>query len=89
MNYDRLLSATNSLDEVFSLKIAFVDEDLSQRTGSRRFTCDVTRQLQRLGHEVEVFTTKLDARKCFQEYLAMPVHVVPGKVLSRKSLARA
>ncbi|MGD0405044.1 MAG: glycosyltransferase family 4 protein [Candidatus Bathyarchaeia archaeon] len=61
------------------MKIAFVDEDLSQRTGSRRFTYEVTRQLQSLGHEVEIYTTKLDARKCFQEFLGMPIHLVPGK----------
>jgi glycosyltransferase involved in cell wall biosynthesis len=56
-----------------------VDEDLSPRTGSRRFTCELTRQLQSRGHEVKIFTTKLDTRKCFQEYLGMPIHVVPGK----------
>jgi glycosyltransferase involved in cell wall biosynthesis len=62
-----------------SLKIAFVDEDLSQRTGSRRFTCEVAHQLKTLGHEVEIYTTKLDTRKCFQEFLRMPIHLVPGK----------
>jgi glycosyltransferase involved in cell wall biosynthesis len=61
------------------LKIAFVDEDLSPRTGSRRFTYEVTRQLQSQGHEVEIFTTKLDTKKCFQEFLKMPIHLVPEK----------
>jgi len=61
------------------LRIAFVDEDLSPRTGSRRFTCEVTRELQRQGHEVEIFTTKLDTKKCFQEYIGMPIHVLAGK----------
>jgi hypothetical protein len=61
------------------LKIAFVDEDLSQRSGSRRFTVEVTQQLQRLGHEVEIYTTKLNKKKCFKEFLQMPVHLVPEK----------
>ena len=66
-----------------------MDEDLSPRTGSRRFTCEVTRQLQSQGHEVEIFTTKLDTRKCFQEYLGMPIHVVPEKkALSAAAKAR-
>jgi glycosyltransferase involved in cell wall biosynthesis len=60
-------------------RIAFVDEDLSQRTGSRRFTYEVTRQLKSRGHEVEIFTTKLDTKTCFREFLGMPIHVVPAK----------
>jgi glycosyltransferase involved in cell wall biosynthesis len=61
------------------LKIAFVDEDLSQRSGSRRFTYEVARQLLSIGHEVEIYTTKLDTRKCFQEFLQMPIHLVPKR----------
>jgi len=57
------------------LKVAFVDEDLSPRTGSRRFTIEVCSQLQRCGHTVDIFTTRLDKKKCFQEYLSLPVHV--------------
>ena len=61
------------------MKIAFVDEDLSPRTGSRRFTCEVTRRLKSRGHEVEIFTSKLDTKKCFQEFLELPVNLVPEK----------
>ena len=56
-----------------------MDEDLSPRTGSRRFTYEVTRQLQSMGHEVEIFTAKLDTKKCFQEYLGMPIHFSQNK----------
>ena len=84
MNSDQLFSATNNLYEVFSLKIAFVDEDLSLRTGSRRFTYEVARQLQTLGHEVKVFTDKLDKKTCFPEYLSMPIEMLSkGQSLRR------
>ena len=65
------------------MKIAFVDEDLSPRTGSRRFTIEVTRQLQSLGHEVKIFTTMLDKEKCFHEYLSMPIEIVPYKASAK------
>jgi glycosyltransferase involved in cell wall biosynthesis len=72
-----------------------VDEDLSPRTGSRRFTCEVTRHLESRGHEVEIFTSKLDTKRCFQEFLGMPIHLVPeskaisgeGPLFSRKESA--
>jgi glycosyltransferase involved in cell wall biosynthesis len=60
------------------MKIAFVDENLSLRTGSRRFTYEVVRHLQNLGHEVEILTTKLDKEKCFREYLSLPIKVISG-----------
>ena len=56
-----------------------MDQDLSPRTGSRRFTCEVTPLLQSQGHEVLIFTMKLDSRECFQEYLGMRINIVPGK----------
>jgi glycosyltransferase involved in cell wall biosynthesis len=70
------------------LKIAFVDEDLSPRTGSRRFTYEVTRQLQNRGHEVKVFTTKLDEEKCFREFLSMSVEVISGRKSAKKNSSK-
>jgi glycosyltransferase involved in cell wall biosynthesis len=58
------------------MKIALVDPDLSPRTGSRRFIYEITPRLQNLGHEVTIFTTKLDKQICFKEYLSLPVEVV-------------
>ena len=69
------------------MKIAFVDPDLSLRTGSRRFICDVTPHLQSLGHKVEIFTTKLDRQTCFEEFLSLPVEVIGAR--SRKVLIQA
>ena len=62
------------------MKIAFVSPDLSPRTGSRRYICELTPRLQNLGHEVKIFTTKLDTQTCFEEYLSLPVEVVGVKV---------
>jgi len=62
----------------FSLRIAFVDQDLSSRTGSRRFTYEVAHQLQDLGHEVKIFTSRIDRQKCFKQYLSLPVEVIPN-----------
>jgi len=58
------------------LKIAFIDEDLSPRTGSRRFTYEVTRELLNMGHEVKILTAKMDTETCFREYLSMPIELV-------------
>ena len=68
------------------VKIAFVDTDLSPRTGSRRFLIEVTPQLQNLGHEVKIFTTKLDRQTCFEEFLSLPVEVVGAG--SRRALSQ-
>lgn len=69
-----------------------MDEDLSPRTGSRRFTYEVTRRLQSLGHEVKLFTSRLNEHECFEEYLSLPVTVVPEKKVivngTSKSLGR-
>jgi len=65
--------------EVDYVKIAFVDPDLSPRTGSRRFLIEVTPHLQNLGHEVKIFTTKLDKQTCFEEYHSLPVEVVGAR----------
>jgi glycosyltransferase involved in cell wall biosynthesis len=65
--------------EVGYVKIAIVDPDLSPRTGSRRFLYEVTPHLQNLGHEVKIFTTKLDRQTCFKEYLSLPVEVVGAR----------
>jgi len=69
------------------VKIAFVDPDLSPRTGSRRFLYEVTPHLQNLGHEVKIFTTKLDRQTCFREYLSLPVEVVGAR--SSRALRQA
>lgn len=58
------------------LRIAFVDDDLSPRTGSRRFTYEVARKLGDFGHEVRIFTSRLDPQKCFGQYLSLPVEVI-------------
>ena len=68
------------------MKIAFVSPDLSPRTGSRRYIYEVTPRLQNLGHEVAIFTTKLDKQTCFREYLSLPVEVVGAR--SRRTLSQ-
>lgn len=35
--------------------------------------------MQNLGHEVKIFTTKLDKQTCFEEYLSLPVEVVGAR----------
>jgi glycosyltransferase involved in cell wall biosynthesis len=62
----------------FTMKIAFVDENLSLRTGSRRFTYEVAHHLQDMGHEVRILTTNIDKEKCFKEYLYLPIEVISG-----------
>jgi glycosyltransferase involved in cell wall biosynthesis len=69
------------------MKIAFASPDLSPRTGSRRFIYEVTPHLQNLGHEVKIFTTKLDRQTCFKEFLSLPVEVVGAS--SRRVLSHA
>jgi glycosyltransferase involved in cell wall biosynthesis len=61
------------------MKIAFIDEDLSPRTGSRRFTFEVTRELEKRGHKVGIFTSKLDRGSSFGAYLSLPVHVLSSQ----------
>ena len=65
------------------MKIAFIDEDLSPRTGSRRFNYEVIHHLQDLGHEAKILTTRIDKEKCFKEYLSLPIEVVSGNKSSR------
>jgi len=65
------------------LKIALIDEDLSPRTGSRRFNYEVVHHLQDLGHEAKILTTRIDKEKCFKEYLSLPIEVVSGNKSSR------
>ncbi len=48
---------------------------MSLRTGSRRFTCEVASQLLAMGHEVRIFTLRMDKRTCFSKCLSLPVHV--------------
>lgn len=73
------------------LKIAFIEKDLSPRSGSRRFIYEVTNYLNARKHKTRCFTLKLDEKKCFPEFLSIPVEVVPieefrslaGRVLKR------
>jgi glycosyltransferase involved in cell wall biosynthesis len=51
-------------------------EDLSPRSGSRRFLFEATPRLQKQGHEVKIFTTKLDREICYPELLNLPIEVV-------------
>lgn len=61
------------------LKIGMIWEDLSPRSGSRRFLFEATPRLEKLGHEVKIFTAKLDKKACYPEILQLPVEVVPKK----------
>jgi len=65
------------------LRIAFVDVDMSLRTGSRRFTCEVACQLQGMGHEVGIFTSRLDTQRCFRKVLSLPVYVASRRSSSQ------
>jgi glycosyltransferase involved in cell wall biosynthesis len=69
------------------MKIAFVSPDLSPRTGSRRYICELTPCLRNLGHEVKIFTTKLDKQTCFEEYLSLPVEIIGAR--SRRTLSES
>jgi glycosyltransferase involved in cell wall biosynthesis len=72
-----------------SMKIAFLDEDLSPRTGSRRFTCEITRELEKMGHEVVLLTMRLDRSSCFRAFLSLPVNVLSKKkIAAQQSLGR-
>ena len=54
-----------------------IQEDLSIRSGSRRFICEATPRLEGLGHRVKIFTSKMNKKTCFEEFLHLPVEVVP------------
>lgn len=58
------------------MKIAFIERDLSPRSGSRRFIYEVTNYLNKQNHNVRCFTLRLDRKTCFPELLSMPVEVV-------------
>ena len=70
------------------LRIAFIDYDLSSRTGSRRFTYEVARKLGDFGHEVKIFTSRLDPQKCFRQYLSLPVEFISKRSSSRGESTR-
>ena len=59
------------------MNIAMIQEDLSLRSGSRRFMCEVPKHLQELGHRVKIFSTMLDKKTCFPGFLPLPVEIVP------------
>ncbi len=67
------------------MRIGMIWEDLSPRSGSRRFLFEATPRLQKQGHDVRIYTTKLDRRICYPELLRLPIEVVPKK---RSSLGR-
>jgi glycosyltransferase involved in cell wall biosynthesis len=69
------------------LKVAFVDVDMSPRTGSRRFTCEVASQLQVMGHEIGIFTSRLDTQRCFRQCLSLPVDVASSRSSSQEGSA--
>jgi len=56
---------------------------MSLRTGSRRFTCEVAGQLQAMGHEVGIFTSRLNTQKCFRKCLSLPVDVASSRSSSQ------
>lgn len=74
--------------EVMLLRIAFIDQDLSARTGSRRFIYEVARQLEGLGHEVKIVTAGLNRQQCFEEVLSLHTEVVGEKDSFKKVLKR-
>lgn len=57
------------------MNIALIEEDLSLRSGSRRFLCEIPRQLQELGHTVKIFSTRLQKEICFPDLLSLPIEV--------------
>lgn len=67
------------------MRIGMIWEDLSPRSGSRRFLFEATPRLQRQGHEVRIYTTKLDQELCYPELLNLPIEVIPK---ARSSLGR-
>ena len=72
------------------MKIVFVDRDLSVRTGEKRFQYNVAVQLEKLGHEVKIFTSRMDKERCFPEFLSLPVEVVSrGESHLAESVKRA
>lgn len=60
---------------------------MSPRTGSRRFTCEVASQLQAMGHEVGIFTSRLDTQRCFRQCLSLPVDVASSRSSSQEGSA--
>jgi len=58
------------------VKIAFIEKDLSVRSGSRRFIYEVTSCLNARRNKVKCFTLKLDEKTCFPELLSIPTEVV-------------
>lgn len=60
---------------------------MSPRTGSRRFTCEVASQLQAMGHEVGIFTSRLDTQSCFRKCLSLPVDVASSRSSSQEGSA--
>lgn len=59
------------------MKIVMIQEDLSVRSGSRRFICEATPRLEGLGHRMKIFTSRMNRKTCFEEFLHLPVEVVP------------
>lgn len=62
---------------------------MSPRTGSRRFTCEVASQLQAMGHEVGIFTSRLDTQSCFRKCLSLPVEVASSRSSSQEGSPNA
>jgi glycosyltransferase involved in cell wall biosynthesis len=62
---------------------------MSLRTGSRRFTCEVASQLQAMGHEVGIFTSRLNTQKCFRKCLSLPVEVASSRSSSKEESANS
>lgn len=54
-----------------------IEEDLSVRSGSRRLICESTKRLLKSGHDVRIFTGKMNTKTCFEDLLHLPVEVVP------------
>lgn len=59
------------------MRIAFIIRKISGTTGGRRALYEVSSRLLKLGHEVRIFTNKLDEKDSFKELLALPIEVVP------------
>jgi glycosyltransferase involved in cell wall biosynthesis len=60
------------------MRIAMIHTPLAFPTGGERQILRLAIELQKLGHEVEIFTTFVDKEKCFPQMLAkVTVNVIP------------
>lgn len=49
------------------MRIAMIYEALTERTGGARQILRLALQLQKMGHEVEIFANAVDEEKCYPD----------------------